>query len=1764
MASSTGPVRAGAAAMATTAAAASTAAAARGRSASPGQYTAHGIRTARAESHGQSGGPAGSTLAAWPETSGATGSMASPRTPRTGTVTGTEFRLNVVVGELQRQVDSERRTVHRQLQQLERRFQDHIATPAVARERWADLQGKVDGMLEEMSALARRVEGLDEKLRLRIGGCEETLRQRTQKLEQQLHEQEHKALLAASTNEEIQKRQAAKLRKVGQALEDSVRRMDTVEELARRPDIGTSSAAERHRALESRLAEHEQRYLLFEDEVRHHPIMSGAVKLQSTQAENGEPGSIARRGLAYDTNDDDEDPALRTLERDLAALAERHDKMLDEHGAELAKLRVRTDGQEQRLNSAADRVETAIAPLRSGILSELAQLREHDKQEIEGKVENLGRRVQTVTETSEEVAAEVRDRIRELGAEIAAAGLASRNAPPEHMPALQKLADAHVMHEQAIRRLEACVQEPQAAGVMSTEDLCSMLLRVESMENRVDCLEQSGGEQELSEKADRTQLLRVEAAVQELSEPINRLSKRTASNEARSAALERRVEQLQQFHANSESLGSSGGIEGVASSSPQPPQAIEELSAAVSRIDAVASLVNNLKARLLDLESVVESGTPLAASGQPSPAIAAAAVEEDIEELAERVAQSEEAMAAVKGALDQLQRKCAEMPSTPPEPNAAQIREDQHFQESMQRRVDQIEDSTRSIATQIAAATQAVDASQQRLGQMEQSQKGLRSDAESLKEKHSAHASAMKKLGDKFEASHADHNGRLVDLDGRLGALRGAQQKLEQATTAQSDGKAVGEDLVNSVSEALKRVVQNEERAEEAAAALQMQLEETIGSVNSRLDKLSLECSELLSGKNTSEDLAKFRAELEERLSEMTAKTERAFKDSTGVRSRLDEVSAQTESALAQTERALQDSIGVKDRLNEVTARAEQALRDSTSVRESSADMKQELSILRTSMGADFESRITEALARVESSDKVVAGLRSELQTEQASMKDLSKRVQEAVACVEASEAATKAVREELMGAASQSAAKEPEVPARSLSSRAPSAALQEPLPTVRGELSVRVIQGFNLVSTRPGNREVFVVVSVGSKEQETEVAQCPAVPGDAVWDAERFTFAIDSESPKDRLVTFSVYECNRSGSRRSLGWVKVDIIQSALTHGERKKGVIPLQKVLAGELEVELQFSIDAEEAVPADVIMFSGCKDSQTSADVSNTAAFGLSNEWPPGAGGACTCSMIKALEMDPKPSWIKLLQDMRDILKADRYEQIPQLSTSRQLKLNEPFNALGYKPSGTGIHRSVLVGINYVGSSHQLAGCHNDVKAIQRFLSGQGFSVYNQRVLMDDGIHERPTKANLMDAMAWLVDGAAPGDSLWFSYSGHGTLIRDTDGDERDGKDEAIVPVDYERVGMFRDDDLAQCLVAPLQAGVSLTCLMDCCHSGSVLDLPFTFHGPQAGGKGFAPRGLSASMMLKNHKFLASKFQHRRAPKALQDVKTTSKELSAGTNGSDPTLEEVEKLAAELSGKVAAELQDLAKHQEQLGLVKANASQANAGPAPSQEALHRLPEVEAGVAKLTEQVASELSHLKSQQSELTQVKMSMKGLSQVEEEVRDLGRQVAEELRGLRIHQEELVKAKVGLVAKDALAQAPSVAEVGDRQHSALEAQVRSFSQQMVAELEALELHQKELRGVKATVSDLSKQVIDNKKATDDLQKLLKLVGNTQKGSDEMKQILREWLRVAHGMANRGNRVGIGAGVGINAGEDSDDDDEISSYEQEDFEEDSMRSH
>jgi len=260
-------------------------------------------------------------------------------------------------------------------------------------------------------------------------------------------------------------------------------------------------------------------------------------------------------------------------------------------------------------------------------------------------------------------------------------------------------------------------------------------------------------------------------------------------------------------------------------------------------------------------------------------------------------------------------------------------------------------------------------------------------------------------------------------------------------------------------------------------------------------------------------------------------------------------------------------------------------------------------------------------------------------------------------------------------------------------------------------------------------------------------------------------------------------------------------------------------------------------EQGIPAKFIMISGSEDKQTSADVSNVDTFSLPD--PAGkAGGACTSALLQVLNENQgtEMSWIDLLHRMRSVLKHKGFDQVPQLSSSRMLDVNHQFEIVPQESQGR--RRAVLIGINYEGQDGQLSGCHNDANNIKNFLiEKQGFQEQDMLILLDDGRHQEPTKQNILTAFDRIVEYSRAGDVVFIHYSGHGGRVRDTSGDEADGYDETLIPLDFKSAGQILDDDLYEHLVTKVAEGVTVVVLMDCCHSGTALDLPYEINATQS---------------------------------------------------------------------------------------------------------------------------------------------------------------------------------------------------------------------------------------------------------------------------------------------------------------------------------------
>lgn len=126
-------------------------------------------------------------------------------------------------------------------------------------------------------------------------------------------------------------------------------------------------------------------------------------------------------------------------------------------------------------------------------------------------------------------------------------------------------------------------------------------------------------------------------------------------------------------------------------------------------------------------------------------------------------------------------------------------------------------------------------------------------------------------------------------------------------------------------------------------------------------------------------------------------------------------------------------------------------------------------------------------------------------------------------------------------------------------------------------------------------------------------------------------------------------------------------------------------------------------------------------------------------------------------------------------------------------------------------------------------NDVVLLSPVLQKHGFKVASL-------INRQATAANIRKQLSKFSSSCKSGDIVYLHFSCHGQPVEDLDGDEADGWDEAIVPVDAQKVYVkdiykgenhITDDELNR-LFRAIRTKIGrkgyLTVVIDACHAGT----------------------------------------------------------------------------------------------------------------------------------------------------------------------------------------------------------------------------------------------------------------------------------------------------------------------------------------------------
>jgi hypothetical protein len=149
-----------------------------------------------------------------------------------------------------------------------------------------------------------------------------------------------------------------------------------------------------------------------------------------------------------------------------------------------------------------------------------------------------------------------------------------------------------------------------------------------------------------------------------------------------------------------------------------------------------------------------------------------------------------------------------------------------------------------------------------------------------------------------------------------------------------------------------------------------------------------------------------------------------------------------------------------------------------------------------------------------------------------------------------------------------------------------------------------------------------------------------------------------------------------------------------------------------------------------------------------------------------------------------------------------------------------------------KGLIIGINYISNNTKnddLNGCVNDLVKLKAFLKQRCFFSKGQIKTLEN---KEANKENIINEINNLVEysNKHPQSELWFSYSGHGTSKHSFF--EKDNKSEVICPCDYYKNGIIDDLWLQTNFIKKLNPKTKLFVLMDCCNSGSNMNLPYCY--------------------------------------------------------------------------------------------------------------------------------------------------------------------------------------------------------------------------------------------------------------------------------------------------------------------------------------------
>lgn len=152
--------------------------------------------------------------------------------------------------------------------------------------------------------------------------------------------------------------------------------------------------------------------------------------------------------------------------------------------------------------------------------------------------------------------------------------------------------------------------------------------------------------------------------------------------------------------------------------------------------------------------------------------------------------------------------------------------------------------------------------------------------------------------------------------------------------------------------------------------------------------------------------------------------------------------------------------------------------------------------------------------------------------------------------------------------------------------------------------------------------------------------------------------------------------------------------------------------------------------------------------------------------------------------------------------------------------------------GLVKALFVGINYTAiPSIALNGCQQDVLASKQKVQELYPDCASIRVLTEAS-ELKPTRKNILESIAWLVEDIKPGQHVFFHYSGHGGQLADKSGVYKSIFENCIYPCKGKKLQIILDDEIRKALIEKIPKGSKCFIVMDSYSGNSTIELEHTW--------------------------------------------------------------------------------------------------------------------------------------------------------------------------------------------------------------------------------------------------------------------------------------------------------------------------------------------